>query len=105
MRPETIKVNQGEWVTLRVLYALLAMNPSAMQIRDVSKSIDYLRYNRGINVEVAFAQISQETGDDMAYYLLGLKEPRYSFDPADAEDMDRMVHMHDENGMPTGWAK
>jgi len=92
-------------VTLRVLYAILALHPTATQIRDVGKAIDYLTYKKGIDVEGAFSLIMKETKDDQSYYRLGLKEPVFISDRDSGVDMDMMKFIYDEDGMLIGWGK
>jgi hypothetical protein len=105
MRKGRKKPTEGQWVTLRVLYAVLALHPSAMQIRDINKAIDYLTYKKGIDVEGAFALIGKETSDDQSYYRLGLKEPVFTSDREDKGDIDMVKFIYDENGMLIGWGR
>ena len=63
-------LNRSDWLTLRVLYPLLAMRPANAVIEDVIRVMDDLRKRCGhLQIEQAFNSIWQETKGDIAYEL------------------------------------
>ena len=54
------KVLEYDWVTLRLLYLLISDDISNIQIPDVIRSLNYLKYKRNINVDECFSLINKD---------------------------------------------
>lgn len=54
------QAKEVDWVIMRLLYILMASDVSNLQIPDVVKTLDYLKYRRKLHIEPCFDLINKD---------------------------------------------
>ena len=54
------QAKEVDWVIMRLLYLLMVSDVSNLQISDVAKTLDYLKYRRKLHIEPCFDLINKD---------------------------------------------